>query len=518
MNEWLAKNERACGGVVVGLALVVRLWAAHGTFLNPDEALHFQIANHSSWTASYQASLTTAHPPLLIFVLHFWRALGSSEWLLRLPSVIAGTLFCCFLFRWMELVFGTVSAWIGLLFVCFLPPLIGLSAEVRQYALLLCFVGAALYLAEMALAAGSGGKMFAAYICAALAMLTHYSALFFVLVLGAYLALRLVEGTYTTTFKAVWFASQLFMLALVAHLCRTHLAALSAHGFSTMEGYLAHAIWHRREENLLRFVAAHSFGVFQFVFGQLAVGDLAGVMFLAGLGWVWRSRKSFAMVVLLALPFLLNCGAAVAGKYPYGGTRQSAFLVPFATAGVAVGIARLTKENYARALSSAVGVVLLSALFGSPHRPYMTRADQSTANMSRAMTFLSQNLAPGSVILVDYQTSLLLGHYLCGQQPISVDRPAAGFFTFRCAGLRVLSTAETWNFTAASFLKPNTESGLQGALGIEPGDSFWVVQAGWDIGLAGQLQDLPQFHDLRAQSFGRNIQIFRLSPPDSSSL
>src|SRR5215472_2206410 len=98
MNEWLAKNERACVGVVVGLALVVRLWAAHGTFLNPDEALHFQIANHSSWTASYQASLTTAHPPLLIFVLHFWRALGSSEWLLRLPSVIAGTLFCCFLF------------------------------------------------------------------------------------------------------------------------------------------------------------------------------------------------------------------------------------------------------------------------------------------------------------------------------------------------------------------------------------------------------------------------------------
>jgi len=518
MNECLANNERACAGVVVVLAFVVRLWAAHGTFLNPDEALHFQIANHSSWTASYQASLTTAHPPLLIFVLHFWRALGTSEWLLRLPSVIAGTLSCWFLFRWMELVFANVSAWTGLVFGCFLPPLIGLSAEVRQYALLLCFMGAALYLAEMALAAGSRGKMFAAYICAALAMLTHYSALFFVLVLGAYLALRLVEGKYTTTFKTAWFASQLLMLALLALLYRTHLAALSVHGFSIMEGYLSHAIWHRQEENLVRFVAARGFGVFQFIFGQLAVGDLAGVLFLAGLGWVWRSRKSFAMVVLLALPFLLNCGAAVARKYPYGGTRQSAFLAPFATAGVAVGIARLTKENYARALGSAVGIVLLSALFGSPHRPYMTRADQSTVNMSRAITFLSQNLAPGSIILVDYETSLLLGHYLCEQQPISIDRPAAGFFTFRCAGLRVLSTAGTWNFTAASFLEPNTESGLHGALGMKPGDSFWVVQAGWDIGLAGQLRDLPQFHDLRTQSFGRNIEIFRLSLPDSSSL
>src|SRR5215831_8965081 len=77
MNEWLAKNERACAGVVVALAFVVRLWAAHGTFLNPDEALHFQIANHPSWMESYRASLTTAHPPLLIFVLHFWRGCGN---------------------------------------------------------------------------------------------------------------------------------------------------------------------------------------------------------------------------------------------------------------------------------------------------------------------------------------------------------------------------------------------------------------------------------------------------------
>src|SRR5260370_4470113 len=74
--------------LIVGLAL--RLREAWGTFLNPDEALHYFIANRNSWALAYQASLTMAHPPLMVFVLHWWRILGTSEFMLRMPADLAG--------------------------------------------------------------------------------------------------------------------------------------------------------------------------------------------------------------------------------------------------------------------------------------------------------------------------------------------------------------------------------------------------------------------------------------------
>jgi hypothetical protein len=51
---------------IVALGFVQRVRAEWGTFLNPDEALHFFIANRSSLALAYKASLTMAHPPLLI--------------------------------------------------------------------------------------------------------------------------------------------------------------------------------------------------------------------------------------------------------------------------------------------------------------------------------------------------------------------------------------------------------------------------------------------------------------------
>src|SRR5215813_9194237 len=76
---------------VLAVGVAVRLWHATGTYLNPDEALHFFVANKVTWWETYQASLNVSHPPLLIVLLRVWRGLGTSEMMLRLPSIIAGT-------------------------------------------------------------------------------------------------------------------------------------------------------------------------------------------------------------------------------------------------------------------------------------------------------------------------------------------------------------------------------------------------------------------------------------------
>ena len=127
------------------MGFLARLWAASGIFLNPDEALHFRLANQPSLSLAYAQSATAAHPPLLILFLYYWRALGTSDLWLRLPSVIAGAIFCWVFFKWLTQVTDRLTGLIGLLFVSFLLPIIMLAAEVRQYALLLAFLGGALY-------------------------------------------------------------------------------------------------------------------------------------------------------------------------------------------------------------------------------------------------------------------------------------------------------------------------------------------------------------------------------------
>ena len=69
--------------------------------------------------------------------------------------------------------------WIGFILAGFLPVFIELSAEVRQYPLLLCFMMAAACMLELALTENSSGKMVACFIFLYLAMLTHFSAILF---------------------------------------------------------------------------------------------------------------------------------------------------------------------------------------------------------------------------------------------------------------------------------------------------------------------------------------------------
>src|SRR5438874_12942770 len=102
--EILPQTRAPFGALVLPLCLlacgiVPRLILAHETFLNPDEALHYLLSDQSSLAMAYKASLTTAHPPLLVLVLHFWRVLGSSELAMRSFALINGSACFWLMFR-----------------------------------------------------------------------------------------------------------------------------------------------------------------------------------------------------------------------------------------------------------------------------------------------------------------------------------------------------------------------------------------------------------------------------------
>src|ERR1700716_802093 len=179
LDSWFEDHADVAAVCVVLVGFLARLWAASGIFLNPDEALHFRLANQPSLSLAYAQSATAAHPPLLILFLYYWRALGTSDLWLRLPSVIAGTIFCWVFFKWLAQATNRLTGFIGLLFVSFLLPIIMLAAEVRQYALLLAFSVGALYFLDRAFAEDSVALMVASALFLYFAMLTHYSAFLF---------------------------------------------------------------------------------------------------------------------------------------------------------------------------------------------------------------------------------------------------------------------------------------------------------------------------------------------------
>ena len=504
------------GLLVTGFA--VRIWHASGTYLNPDEALHFFVANQTNWWRTYKESLILAHPPLLIFLLHAWRGLGTSESMLRMPSILAGTASCWLAYRWLAMLMDKTVATMALVFMLFLPSSIELSTEVRQYALLLAFSMAAGYLVELALARNSVGAMLLSGLCLCLAICSHYSAFLFAMTLGIYTVLRMAERHPSFKVFAAWEVGQIVAITLSYFFYITHLAQLGNlyGGVSAVRGfmgneYLSNSYFVPGRIHPLLFVFARTGGALQYLFRQAVVGDIAYAVLVVGLIQVFRRREPGRLrrhvAFLLLFPFVVNCAAALARAYPYGGTRHSIFLLPFAAALVSTGLVsfRWLRDQMARGVLVALAVVLLCNLIPSKRLPYISRESQRKRNMQSAIAFLQQVEAQAP-IFTDNQTSLMLGDYLCDQRPVEIDKTVLGFTSFECAGHRVI-VANQFIFTARSFYDQWQLMTSQYRLG--PGTRVWVTQMGWSTYLAFELSTFPQLH-LNPHYFGNNLQIFEL--------
>jgi len=524
VDNWLLNHTSLIVALVVAAGFTVRVWAASGTFLNPDEALHFRVANQTSWKLSYQFGLAIAHPPLLIFLLHIWRLIGTSELFLRFPSIILGTAFCWSIFKWLMTLFSRPVALIGVSFAAFLPPMIALSAEVRQYALLLFFSATAAYLLELALRQNSMRKMLFCVFCVYAAILSHYSGVLFAMAVAIYGLLRVLTKPSSRGMLVPWIAGQIGSVVVCAFLYFVQLSKLGANfgGVSPLQDFMGNYYLHNSYflgRNPIWFVIARTGGVFQYVFGELVIGDLAFPIFIAGILSLVRPRAANPnpqtdgsprlISLLLLLPFALNCVLALARVYPYGGTRHSAFLFMFAIAGVSLYLAKAVGSHAARGIGLALLIAALCNTFAAHHKPYIARADQRMEHMNRALEFIETQVAPDAPIFADQQTILLLGHYLCREKPYVADRSLPNFTTFQCQGHKIIAPRpDNWIFDADTF--PSRWNEMVRTFHPAVGQTVLVVQAGWDIGLARQLQNRQYFHNVNFQLLGRNVTLFKL--------
>jgi len=531
--RWAAdRRSNYVAMTLVGIGLLWRVWLAHATFFNSDEAWHFSMANQASLYLAYKASLTLLHPPLLVLVLYFWRGFGTSNLVLRLPCVIAGTLFCWIFWKWLTVVAGRTAGWVGLILMTFLPPMITLSADLRQYTLMLLFATSAAYFLERALTGNSVRLMAISTGFLYLAMLSHYSAFLFAAALGGYCILRMLAQPPSAPVIVVWFAGQAGGLGLGWFLYTTQIAALRKvypgaqplHRYA--DWYLSDYYFHAGSNRLLPFLYHGSFGVFRFIFGQTTVGGVAALMFAAGTLLLLFEKPapnaatpSRLTGLFLLLPFVLNCAAVTAGLYPYGRTRQCVFLAIFGIAGVSVLLAKVTKQSTRNAVLLAIGIVVLCQAFGTLQgRDMLPVAEQKREHMDQALEFIQQEVGAPDLIFVDAASRLQLGHYLCRQKQITIDHSVPGFESFRCREFRVISTdPEEGVFTRDTFAQEWQK--MVRAYSLEPGAAVWVFQGGWASGLGEALRNRsPEFSGLEPHSFGRFLELFKIKVPVSGAI
>jgi hypothetical protein len=209
----------------------------------------------------------------------------------------------------------------------------------------------------------------------------------------------------------------------------------------------------------------------------------------------------------LLLPFGINCVAALVRAYPYGGTRHSCMLIPFALAGVSVALAQFLKHRVFSGMTTALVMSLVCHLSTAKELPYVAPDAQRSAKMQAAMAFIHE-LPPGEPIFADVQTNLLLGHYLCNQRLVIQDRSVPGFVSYQCGGHRVIGCTTKYVFTARSFYDRWQE--MISGYHMQPGSKIWVAQMGWFTYVEFELENFPQFH-ITPHDFGPQIQIFNLT-------
>jgi hypothetical protein len=509
------KAAAAVPSILLVAGLVVRLAPAYSNFLNADEVLHYLLAGETSLAGTYRATLTTAHPPLFILLLHCWRVMGSSEVFLRLPWIVCSLAFCWVAFLWVRLVAGETAARTALLLLVLAPGLVSLSSEVRQYGLLWIFCGCSLYFLETAIVRNSSWRMLFSSLTLCLALLTHYSAFLFALALGLYALVRFFSAKTAGRIVLTWAAGQVAALGVVVFLLRSHVLLLVRNGLAQgiANGYVRRSIFHRGEDHLLSFIARANLRLFHFFFSHGTVGPLALLLFIVGIALLLRDRtqgqasrlpSSRQLAFLLALPFLINCAAAVAGIYPYGGTRHDSYLAIFAMTGIAVALNRWKTPRAWVKAAVILAVLGVCYLFPNPLGERFHAGGQNRKWMAQATAAL-RKIPPGSTILTDDQGGMLLSYYFCHQRVVQVYEPFQPFAEAPCGANRVISIdPRVWVFEAETL--PDSLRTVQKMFGLHPDERVWFFRAGWVIDSEPALRaKLSEFGCPIPQTFGQDI-------------
>ena len=493
----------AAAAVAIGLWLRLRI--ATGTYLNPDEAIFFFAGSVDTFKELFDNIVRSQHAPLPIVLLHFIEPINSSELALRVPALIAGSLFPWVVYRWLGEIWSRTAGLMALVVLTFSPALVSLSAQARGYTLVLLFAALALRWLDAGVAARSGMRIIASAICVALAVMTEFSGAMFAVGAAAYFLIRLrdrLPGRLVVVWAIGQAAAAAIAVALYLTIAVPHVTAdaVNPNGVS----HLFVGAYRQPGENLLVFLATATARQFSFLFGSHVAGLLAMPMFAAALVGLCL-KKRYALAALLVTPILV-AWAGVALAHPFGRTRHTAILSLVVASGVAIGT-ELVLRRRTRLLIAVLPVVM--TVTGWPDVNDIAPGRHRRDSMLAAIRYLQTVVPPDGVLFTDRETGLILRYYLRDEQPL----PNWQLLREVQLGNLYMVANRNWDFGDAETFADDL-AWLRQLLGTGSNRSIWIADGGSTIVLRPDLlRRYPQLTLPEARTFDGAVDVFRL-PPD----
>lgn len=365
-NEAIGLMPRHAGVITAAVVALGFLLRAHGfldPWLNPDEGIYYQLTLARSWDHFLEGVVSNAHPPLQYLLLRAIGGLSSDFAVLRVPSLVAGTLAVYAVIRLGHEAVSWRTGLIAGVLLAASPGAIMLSQVMRPYALLMALLAAAAWLAFRHLRTGQLWDLVAHTMLLALAVSTHYAAFvalpaFGGLLVGEALAARRPRRELLQRCAAQTALLGVVVLAYLLHL-RPHLIG----GFLQREaqrGWLGPYMHESVFESWLGFI-----GVQRYLFGQWFEAP-AVILFAAGLVMlIARRRLPFALLVSGVVATAV--AAAMLQLLPLGSTRHSAYLGIFTLPVVAAPIG-LMWDRSRRQAAVAAGLVAAAVIWPAAPR------------------------------------------------------------------------------------------------------------------------------------------------------
>jgi|GEM_PF-1811997 len=474
----------AAGIILVGL--VLRIMLLEVSFLNFDESMHFQAAREATLADTFRAARIHTHPPLIFLFYHFWLIFGDSELMLRLPSLLFSIATLVLGFMWLKDLLGPRPALVGLSILTFSILTIQLSVEMRGYSLMLMFIFGALLYQERFLRNHSLGALAVSGCCLALAMLTHYSSAWLILVLGILTPVRAIARTLPRRAVVGWVVLQLILLGICLTLYFGHARRFMGTGlqsqmwsYSLQNSSANPETTHPVQLAMLK-VVDFAGGVMGGPLGMPMAGLLLfGALVLLRKGYRESGSKSvaFERSLIVLLPFMIAMLLFSLRIYPLGQTRHSIWLIPFLAAGIsAATIPLLSRPGFLRVSIVTLAISLWAFSFAYANVLRM-QTTQTPAMAREVVALLKKTVPDNGLILTDDSTRNVLEYYLVGRTIIHGQPLGGGYTEYKMAGYRVI-TIPKFHFFRYDFRAdwPN----FQAALGVQATKPLWVMYFGFE--------------------------------------